>query len=256
MIFKLLLISKFTYKELLKSKILYATLGIGLALIVITYVATEFTYGVPEKVALDFGLGMLSISSLGIALFMGSTLLSKEIDSRTVYMIISRPVPRSIFISGKTLGLTSVLISNIFFLSVIMACCSYMLGGKINPLLIWAILFNILEATLLMLIVVLFSLFCNPVLSTIFGIVLLISGHAIQETLSITFVKTNVVFENFLSLYHMLFPAFYKLNLKDFVIYQQDLSAQFLTNSLLYGVSYSLFIFLLIVFFFNRKNLD
>ena len=73
-----------------------------------TYVATEFTYGVPERVALDFGLGMLSLSSLSISLFLGVSLLSKEIESRTVYMVISRPVPRFAFIIGKILGLSGI----------------------------------------------------------------------------------------------------------------------------------------------------
>jgi len=68
---KSLIIAAYTFKELLKSKILLNVFFIGLGLMLVTYVATEFTYGVPERVALDFGLGMLSISSLAISLFLG-----------------------------------------------------------------------------------------------------------------------------------------------------------------------------------------
>ena len=91
---KSLIVAYYTFKEILKSKILLNVFFVGLGLMLVTYVATEFTFGVPERVAVDFGLGMLSLSSLAISLFLGVGLLSKEIESRTVYMIISRPVPR------------------------------------------------------------------------------------------------------------------------------------------------------------------
>src|SRR4051812_38418902 len=123
-VIKISTVAKYTFKEILKSKILYSTLIIGLCMIVVTVVAAEFTYGVPERVALDFGLGMLSLSSLGIALFMGASLLSKEIESRTVYMVISRPIPRWCFIMGKVMGLMAVLTVNILILSLMTLTCS------------------------------------------------------------------------------------------------------------------------------------
>lgn len=125
---KILIVAKYTLKEILKSKVLYITLVIGVALMIVTYVATEFTYGVPEKVSLDFGLGMLSLSSIGISIFMGATLLPNEIDSRTVYMVISRPVPRWVFITGKVVGLIGVLAVNFAILSAMTLALYLSLG--------------------------------------------------------------------------------------------------------------------------------
>ena len=67
-----------------------------------TYVATEFTYGVPEKIALDFGMGMMSLSSVAIAIFFGSVILAKDIETRTIYMVISRPLSRYSFYAWKS----------------------------------------------------------------------------------------------------------------------------------------------------------
>ncbi len=256
MLNKILIISFYTLKEILKSRILYVTLLIGIALMVVTYVATEFTFGVPEKVALDFGLGMLSLSSLGISLFMGATLLPNEINSRTVYMVISRPVPRWVFITGKIIGLMSVLLINIAFLSVLTLLCSYLLGGEINQAIIFAILFNVLECMLLLLVVVFFSLFCNTILSTSISLLVLMLGHAIKETQNIGFVESRAFIKTVLEVYHLILPGFYKLNLKDFVIYNQTIETSYILNSFLYGSCYSLFLFCLIVVIFNRKNLD
>ncbi len=253
---KILIIAEYTFKDLLKSKILYISLIMGLAIMLATYVATEFTYGVPEKVALDFGLGLLTISSLGVSLFMGATLLSKEIDSRTVYMVISRPVPRWVFITGKICGLVSVLLLNITLLSIMTLACSSFLGGKIDLLIIYALGFIAIESLLLLFVVVLFSLFANTILASVMSLVLLIIGHAIQETQSTSFVLNRGYLKTLIEFYHLVLPAFYKLNLKDYVIYENTANLDFIPFSLFYGIFYSLFLFFLIIFIFNKKNLD
>lgn len=253
---KVFIIASYTFKEILKSRILYSTLIIGCALMLITYVATEFTYGVPEKVALDFGLGMLSISSLGISLFMGATLLTKEIDSRTVYMVISRPVPRWTFILGKIAGLMAVLVVNIIILSGLTLICTSLLGGKIDDLILLAIGFNILECLLLLLVVVFFSLFTNNILASLISIAILFVGFAIRETQSTSFVINRPELKKILDFYHLVLPGFYKLNLREFVIYNQSLESMYLLNAFSYGVLYSSFLLFMIIFLFNRKNID
>ena len=256
MLNKIFIVSKYTFKELIKSKILFITLFLGLAIMVVTYVATEFTYGVPEKVALDFGLGMLSLSSLAFSLFMGANLLSSEIDSRTVYMVISRPVPRWVFIAGKISGLILVLIVNLLILSGMTLLCSSMLGGIISQVIIAAIFFNLLECILLLLVVVLFSLFTNSILASAVSVVILILGHAVNVTKDLIFVEKRTFLKLILDFYHLVLPGFYKLNLKNFVIYNQTLSSDYLFLSFMYGLTYSLSLFFLIIFIFNKKNLD
>lgn len=254
--YKILIISKYTFKEIMKSRILYGTGVLALSIVVLTFIATEFTYGVPEKVSLDFGLGLLSLSSTGIALFIGATLLSKEIDSRTVYMVISRPVPRWSFILGKLLGLFFVLILNVLILSVFTLFSSHLMGGDINQVILLCILFNILESLLLMLVVVLFSLFSNTILATVISFVIFTLGHAVQETQLTSFVINRPTLGKLLEFYHLVLPGFYKLNLKDFVVYKQSISTDYLINSASYGICYSIFVLFLILFLFQKKNLD
>lgn len=253
---KVLTIANYTFREILKSKILLNVFLIGLGLVGFTYVATEFTYGVPEKVALDFGLGMLSFSSLGISLFLGATLLPKEIDSRTVYMVISRPVPRYAFILGKVLGLFAILVLNVALLSGMTLTATAILGGQVTSLILWTIVFNILECLLLLLVTVFFSLFANNILSSLIAFVLLILGHAVQESQSLGFVVKRPVLGQLLEIYHLILPGFYKLNLKDFILYEQWLPYDYLVGNFFYGFFYSAFLLFLIIHLFNQKNLD
>ncbi len=249
-------IAYYTFRELYKSKILLNVFFVGLGLMVVTYVATEFTYGVPERVALDFGLGMLSISSIGISLFLGVSLLSKEIESRTVYMIISRPVPRYAFILGKLIGLLGIQALNILILSFMTLLASYLLGGSLTSLLVWAILFIFIESVLLLLVVVFISLIANNILSVLFSVILLLLGHAIKETQGIHFVQNRQYLKTLLDIYHFILPAFHKLNLKDFILYEKSLPLSYLVPNLIYGMTYSVALLCMIVVIFNRKNLD
>ncbi len=255
-IIKIRTIAYYTFRELFKSKILLNVFFFGLGLVVVTYVATEFTYGVPERVALDFGLGMLSLSSLAISLFLGVNLLSKEIESRTVYMVIARPVPRYAFIIGKLLGLLGIQVLNVLVLSALTLFSTALLGGELSSILFWTIGFILLESLLMLFSVVLISLLANSILSVLFAVVLLILGHAVKETQGLSFVENNPVLRASLDFYHFVLPAFHKLNLKDFVIYKKSLPLDYLLPNLAYGLTYSLGLLLLIVFLFQRKNLD
>lgn len=256
MLSKIFTVARFTLHELLKSKILFVTLFIGFLIAVATYVATEFTYGTPVKVALDFGFGMLSLSSLGISLFMGATLLPNELDSRTVYMVISRPVPRWCFILGKVLGLMGVLCINVFLLTLFVIACLFLLGGEFNQAILYTAAFNVMECLLLLLVVVFLSLFLNTILSSSTAFLILFLGHAVKETQSITFVQNREGFEYLLKFYHFFLPAFYKLNFKDYLVYEKAIPSGQMLVAFLYGATYSLGLVFLIIFIFNRKNLD
>lgn len=253
---KITTIAYYTAKEIIKSKILLNVMLLGVALMVLTYVAFSFTYGEPSRVALDFGLGILSLSSVAIAIFIGVSLLSKEIENRTVYMIVSRPVPRYCFIIGKILGLIFVLSLNILLLSILTLLCYFLVGGVFEPIIAWCIFFTVLEAVLVLLVICVLSLITTPTLSTIFTIMIYISGHGISETKLTTFAKHAPGLMEALNFYHFILPGFYKLNIKDFVIYKQNLDLPYILSTLSYATLYSLFLILLSILIFEKKNLD
>ncbi len=250
------IVTYYTFREIIKSKILFNVFFLGLGLFLVCWLAAQFTLGVPQRVALDFGLGTLSLSSIGIALFMGVRLISEEIESRTVYMIVSRPISRAQFLLGKLGGLSLILLVNVFLLSVLTIGMYLFLGGELNSLIFWALWFNYLEALLIMMIVVFFSLFLNATLSILGTLGLLVAGHAINENQLILYAKDNLPIKIVLDFYDVVFPAFYKLNLKDYVLYKQELSLTYLGGSTLYALFYFSIVLIATLLLFNRKNLN
>ena len=137
-----LVVSKYTFLEIYKSKVMINVLFLGLALVVLSYVASEFTYGVPQKIALEFGLGIVTISSVAIAIFMGSTLLSSEISNRTAYLVLSRPISRQSFILGKFLGMGLILFIDIFILGLLTFILYATLGGELDAFMFASLFFS------------------------------------------------------------------------------------------------------------------
>lgn len=252
----ILTVAKYTFKEIVQSKVLINTFLIGIGLFVLTYVAYNFTYGEPSRVALDFGMGVLSLSSVGIAIFMGVSLLYDEIENRTLYVIISRPVPRYAFLVGKIAGMISILIINIIILSLITLSLYFFIGGEFHSLILWSIFYTMIESVLVLLIVTMFSLITTKVLSVILSIILYIMGYAIDGAKLLTFVQSNPLLEKLLDAYHFILPGFYKLNLKDFLLYKQEITTSYLWMTSSYGIIYCLGLIFLSIFIFEKKNLD
>ena len=253
---KIILIARYTFCEIYRSKIFVNVIILGLGLTAACAVASEFTYGVPQKVALDFGLGMISLSSVAISIFFGVTLLAREIENRTVYMMLSRPLRRTSFLAGKITGLAAVIFANIFILAAMMLALYCFLQGELEGLIFWTLLFCWLEALLMLMIVVFFSLIANNVIAVICSLTLFVAGHAVTDSTIIPFAKDNPLILSLLKFYHWFFPDFSKLNLKLYVLYEQPISLSYLITAAGYAIVYLGILGILSAYIFQRKNLD
>lgn len=250
------IVARYTFKELLKSKILWSALALSAGIALLAWLAAEFTFGVPARVALDVGLGALSVSGYGIAIFIGATLISREIESRTIYMVISRPVTREAFFFGKICGLVCFLFLNMAILGASAISVAWILGLPPTVLEGWAFLGAVLECIVLLLTVVLISLGTNTALTVIFSVILLMAGHAIGETRNTLYVKVRPNLAAVLDFFHYFFPGFYKFNLKDFVIYQQHPPEGWIFSMLSYGFCYAGLLTCLISLIIRKKDFN
>src|SRR6056297_2349420 len=106
---RVFVIAKNVFQEMVRDRILYIIGFYALILAIALRVLPEFAAATEDKMFLDFGLGTMSIVTLIVAIFLGTGLVNKEIDKRTVLVLIAKPVSRSEIISGKFLGLSAVL---------------------------------------------------------------------------------------------------------------------------------------------------
>ena len=255
-IIKTLIVSKYTFIEIFKSRIMINVIILGFVLCGVTLLASELTYGVPQKITLDLGLGMLSLSMAGMSIFIGSTLMAKEIETRTIYSVLSRKISRNAYYSGRVLGMVELLFLNTILLGSLILSLYLFTGGKLHGILFAAILFTWFEAVFLLLLVSLFSLVTNVTMSIIYTICLYILGHALSDTIVNVFTERSPLLHKTIKGLSFILPNFSKLNLKDYVIYNQSMPASYYLNSTAYFIFYGLFLLLVALQIFKRKNLN
>lgn len=253
---KIYIIARYTFYEIFHSRIIANVFFIGLALVTLSFVAAEFTYGVPQRIALDFGMGACHLSVVAISLFMGVNLLAQDIESRTAYMVLARPIHRSSFLLGKCIGMGCILLLNVLILGGFSIGSFTYLGGTLNPLIAFSFFATFLEGMILLLVVVFFSLITTKVMSVVYSFVVFVCGHAIVEAKVSRYVVARPSLQKLLDLYGVVFPNLNKLNLKEFVLYKQEISQAYLLSSFGYGILYCMALGLICCLILESKNLD
>ncbi len=211
----LLALSKNTFKETIRDRILFVIIFFAIIFIFSSQLAGEISARQNEKIIIDFGLAMINIFGVLITVFVGTNLVYKEIERKTVFILLSKPIPRSIFILSKFFGLGAVLFLATFLMSVIFFllapfCWSFVL----------AVLMMFFSFLLLLAVVLFFSSFMQPLLSAFASFIVFIIGH-ITVDMKI-FAENNDVsplFMKFTDFIYYLWPNFEILNLKNIVLY-------------------------------------
>ncbi len=249
-------IFKYTLLEVLRSKLMIIIPIVSCSILFMSYLASTFAYGAPERIAIDIGLGLMSLSNLAISIFVGATLVSKEVESKTIYMIVSKPISRTAFLLGKLIGLGVVVVINVIVQSFVCAWLYYHFKSEIPVLLIAIGLLSLYESVIVMLITITFSLSINISLTIIFTILTWIISNVLAETQKILFLKNSEYLNSILSVVAKFVPDFSRFNVKDFILYHQVLPEGYVVKTSIYFLFYSVAIFLLADVLFKRKDLS
>ena len=104
-----LLVARNTFREVVRDRVLAGIVVGGLVLLAVTRVASPLAMGEGLRLTVDLGLSPVSWLGLLVVLTVGTALVSKEIDRRTIFNLLSRPLPRPLYLLGKWLGLSASL---------------------------------------------------------------------------------------------------------------------------------------------------
>jgi ABC-type transport system involved in multi-copper enzyme maturation permease subunit len=165
-----------TFREAIRHRILYLLLIFAVAMISFAQILSLVTVGSEEKIIKDFGLATIDIFGVLTAVFIGIGLVSREIERRTVYTLLAKPLHRFEFILGKFAGLALTLVVNtavmtIWFFLVLV------LKGMFDPKLAAAVLLLYFQFLLITAIAVLFSCLSTPILASVMTLALYVIGH-------------------------------------------------------------------------------
>lgn len=250
-----LTIAKNTFREAVRDRVLYNLVVFVLLITACAIFLGELTAGQEIRTIINLGLSAMLIFGAFIAIFVGVSLVSKEIEKRTVYSIFSKPIGRGEFIVGKYLGLCLTLLLNVAIMGVGVTFALLYVGGKNFALSIWgAILLIFFELTILTAVAILFSSFSSPALSALLTFLVFIIGHfssSLRDFAENLGSQSAKYFFNFL--YYVL-P-----NLSNFSFITNSAHGDFppiqmIGGAILYAIIYVLILMTITVFVFNRRN--
>jgi len=174
-----LAIARNTFRENIRDKVLYNLILFALLMILSSLALGQLTLGHTDKVIVDLGLSSISMIGTLIAIFIGISLVYKELEKRTVYALLAKPVHRREFILGKFLGLLFTLAVNVFIMSagLIVTLAYHGVGPRSWVRILPAVYLILLSLALTTAVALVFSTFSTPALSALFTFFLWVIGH-------------------------------------------------------------------------------
>jgi len=251
---KIRAIALHTLKEAIRDRILYLILFFAVICIGFSRLLALLTIGDRVKIIKDVGLSSLSLFGALMAILIGTGLVYKEIDKKTIYTLLSKPIHRYQFLLGKFFGLILTLFIMLLLMSIIFLALIFFHTFTIEWQLLIAILYIFLELCLITAVALLFSCFSTPILSSIFSLAFYLIGHTAWglETL---IVKIKSGFGKALAqgLYHFL-PDLENFNFRTEVVHNLPIPASIFFYSTLYGLFYTLFVLTIAQLVFRKRD--
>jgi len=243
-----------TVRELARNKLLYVLLVFALALILGSVLLASLTIGQWERVINDVGLATVELSGALIAVLVGVGLLAGEVDRRTVYVTLAKPVTRARFVVGRYLGLCAMLV---LLVAVMGGALTGVLRAAGFPMTFTgaaALLLICVELCLLAAFAVLFSSFTTTTLGTTFAVSVFAIGHMAGE-LATWAGKLKGPSASMLAVLARVVPNLQLLNLKTQAANQLPVSPGFVGLCALYGLLYSAVLLAVACLVFARRDL-
>jgi len=244
-----------TFREAIRDRVLYLLLVFALVLIAVSRLLSLLTVGDEAKIIKDVGLSAISIFGLLTAVFVGVSLVFKEIERRTVYTLLANPVRRWQFLVGKYLGLLAVLAMNLGLMSLALLGLLAARGESPWPLLP-ALLLILVELAIITAFALLFSSLTNPILAAVWTVAVYVSGHL---SWSLRLLEQRVpegLGRQLCRLVYWLLPNLDRLNIKAEAVHGLALPDGFIALSVLYGVGYAAVVMGLAAAAFQRKDFN
>ncbi len=254
---RIALIASNTFREAVRDRVLYNLVAFAVLLSGAAILIGQISIDVERLVVVNLGLTAVSLFGVVIAIFIGIGLVSKEIEKRTLYTVLSRPVGRWEFIVGKFFGLTGTLVVNTFCMAIGVFAALLYVSHKFQASDGWilaAVYFIVLEFLILCSLALLFSSFSSPLLSAVFTFSLFVIGSFAEDLRGFAamahgltrWLATGAAY---------LVPNFSALNVIGQVAHEQPVSPHLIAYNTAYALAYSAMAICGAVLIFERRSL-
>ncbi len=260
-------IARAVFRESVRDRVLYNLVGFALLVIGASYLIGQLTAGQDVKIMKDLGLAAMSLIGVFIAIFIGIGLVSKEVERRTVYSLIAKPVRRSELVVGKYLGLVLTIAINLAVMAAVWyAVLSYMSWSETeafkrsweapatDPRMLVAVYLLFVQLMLVIAIALFFSTFSTPMLSAVFTVGLYIAGHFGADLKNFDVAVGDSPVRYLTTAMYYLLPNMAIFDVKNAVVHAQPVPVGYVLTTTAYGIAYIVALVAAGVWIFSKRD--
>lgn len=239
---KVLAIARNTFREAVRDRVVHLLFIFSLVLIAGSRVLSPLALGEGEKVVKDLGLSLMGLFGVLLVVFIGSSLVHKEVDRRTIYILLAKPIHRWEFLVGKFAGMTATLVAVVALMLGALLVLLLLTGGGLEGALALAAFFVAVELMVLTAVALLFSTFTTPTLAAVFTLSLYIMGHLSADLLDFAKAVPNGVNRAASQVLYCLLPNLEMLNVRAEVVHDLPIAPARAAAALAYAALYTAFL--------------
>ncbi len=251
---KILAIAQNTFREAVRDRVFVLVLVFGVLLVASTIVISPLTVGAQQKLVADIGLASMSIFAVLVVLFVGSGLVHKEIDKRTIVTLLSKPVSRMEYLLGKYFGLLATILVMMSGMAVLFLLALLATGSTFETSYLVSIGLSVLEMMLVTGVVIFFSGFTSSVLTSIFTLGVFISGRLMPDLEAFAIVTGNLQVERTMGALRHVLPNLDLYDVRNAAVHGLPIEGGHLVWALGYTLIYSAALLAIADFIFRRRE--
>jgi ABC-type transport system involved in multi-copper enzyme maturation permease subunit len=247
-----------TFREAVRDRVLYNLVFFALLMMGAAILVGQISIGIEESVIVSLGLTAISVIGLFIAVFIGVGLVSKEMDKRTLYALLGKPVERWEFLLGKYCGLVMTLTVNTAAMAVGLYLALWTVKHTLEKSDVWilaAVYLILLKLALIVALALLFSCFTTPFLAILFTAGIYVAGLFAGDLRTMRTVDLSPATMSLLKGISYLLPNFENFNVMGAVAHGRAVPGALVTQATLYAVVYGAVVLASAAAIFSRRNL-
>jgi ABC-type transport system involved in multi-copper enzyme maturation permease subunit len=247
-----------TFREAVRDRVLYNLVFFALMMIGAAILVGQISIGIERLVIVNLGLSAISAFGLVMAIFIGVGLIYKEMEKRTLYSLLAKPIRRWQFIVGKYAGLLLTLFVNTCLMTVGVALALFYVTREFeraDVYILVAVYFILLKLALVTALALFFSCFSTPMLSTLFTIGIYLAGMFSPDILNIGMVTHSNAIRAITRILYYVLPNFHNFDAIGQAAHGFAIPFALIAQNTLYTLLYSAIVLIASAAVFSGRNL-
>ena len=244
-----------TFREAVRDRVLHSMLFFAVVTVCASLVLKDITLGDQDKIVRSIAEGGIDLFASLIGMFLGISIIWKELEKKTVYTILSKPMSRWQFILGKYVGLNLTIWIEMALLSGMYVVLMLFQQDVPSPIFFVSMGLLVVELMLLTAWATLFSTYSAPTTASAFTISIFIMGHLADDLWLLGSKSDSVFLEQVVHFIYWVVPNFELLSIRELSVHEREIPWVQVWSAAGYGIVYSVVVLLLAVMLFNRKDI-